>query len=130
MKNVRVAMVWTPPGEEVRRRSVAALLLGEAETLRWLMHHERGRVLLAPYKLALWDVVTGACLGGDAASLRFFNCDAWMEPPLAAAMLTAPDAVLSECVSTADRAISPAWNCDSLKSGTCFPNFIANCNLC
>eukprot|EP00854_Cymbomonas_tetramitiformis_P003795 gene3795-4746_t len=93
LKNIRIVMVWTPRSGDGRR--VAALILREAETLRWLIHRDEGRTVLPSNSLSLWDVVTGTCLAGDRggagpptmaeiAALRFFNCDVWMDLPLAA----------------------------------------------
>jgi hypothetical protein len=100
VKNVLCALVWewqgggatdAPPVPSGMRRGVAAVSLAEAETLRWLLHHAPDTLGPEHLTLSLWDVTTGARLGGDpqstaagptleeAGALRLFNCDVWLD---------------------------------------------------
>ena len=87
VKNVRCALVW----EHARQRRIAAVSLAEAETLRWLLHHAPS-ALSPGGAVSLWDVTTGAQLGGESTAeaptlaevgaLRLFNCDVWLDTPM------------------------------------------------
>ena len=93
VKNVHCALVW----EQAGQRRIAAVSLAEAETLRWLLHHAPN-ALSPGGAVSLWDVTTGAQLGGEstaeaptlaeAGALRLFNCDVWLDTPMVEEVVT------------------------------------------